>query len=250
MFGSFSEGKIVWEKDDEGRYYHGKNLSSSSLVYRRKKWTKFELCLFLVQVVSNPKYWEDGKFTKKLSFSNSFIPVYPYFHFHEKSKILEIFNGPILDKFIEIIKNTDINTPNLSDFLFLAKLGTIRNWKKICCICLTEDIMGTTCGCGHTEIAVFRPCGHAICAKPCFQDLVKRHNIKLETQTIKTANGMVFSIVGKMNIDDVKGFPCPMCNTIVDHTFRAEDIHVEGLDQSFYDDAIFMIEKEVSLRNE
>ena len=39
----------------------------------------------------------------------------------------------------------------LSDGLFLAALGCSgRNYRRDCAICLTDNIMGTTCGCGHT----------------------------------------------------------------------------------------------------
>lgn len=58
-----------------------------------------------------------------------------------------------------------------SDAEFLAQLN--RNWKEGCAICLTDKIMGTTCGCGHTEIIVFRPCGHSCCKEPCFFEFNK-----------------------------------------------------------------------------
>lgn len=61
---------------------------------------------------------------------------------------------------------------SLSDFQFLCHLTMKRDWKSECAICLTDKIMGTTCTCGHTEIAVFRPCGHSMCASPCFEEFM------------------------------------------------------------------------------
>jgi hypothetical protein len=112
----------------------------------------------------------------------------------------------------------------------LAKLGKSRNWKQVCAICLVDDIMGTNCTCGHTEIVVFRPCGHAICADPCFNNLIKTKNVNLNSQTFTMEGGQKFVIPSKLNInikDYDLNFTCPICRTLVTDTFRAEDVCVD-----------------------
>lgn len=75
-----------------------------------------------------------------------------------------------------------------SSATFLLSLAKVRDYARDCAICLTDKIVGTTCKrvtlgrrighditcrrCGHTEIAVFRPCGHAMCANPCFRSVL------------------------------------------------------------------------------
>ena len=117
--------------------------------------------------------------------------------------------------------------PNISNFIFLALLGKKRDWKSECAICLTDKIMGTTCTCGHTEIAVFRPCGHSICANPCFYNFMESKNIKLETQKIISDNKEYY-IPTQQNIDVHFGndtnLECPLCRQKIIKTFRAEEI--------------------------
>lgn len=82
-----------------------------------------------------------------------------------------------------------------SDFAFLMSLNLRgRNWRAGCAICLTDKIMGTICGRGHTEIVVFRPCGHSVCARPCFGQIMDMHNLSLGPRIIKCGDQM-FSVV-------------------------------------------------------
>jgi hypothetical protein len=111
-----------------------------------------------------------------------------------------------------------------SDFLALLAMKH-RNYKSDCAICLTDNIMGTTCGCGHREIAVFRPCGHSVCVNPCFQEFVKHNDIKLQQQTFKVGNQTMY-VVGKKKIDGVGGFDCPICRQEVRRTFRFEETSI------------------------
>jgi hypothetical protein len=84
------------------------------------------------------------------------------------------------------------------DALFLAYLANKgRPHNEQCAICLTNDIMGTTCGCGHTEIRVVRPCGHSFCNNPCYSKWVKFSSTELDLK-------------------------CPMCRTVVEKSFAAE----------------------------
>ena len=59
--------------------------------------------------------------------------------------------------------------------------------------------MGTTCGCGHTEITVFRPCGHSVCSNPCFIEMM-RDKITFPKKTI-VSGGVKFEVVGTLNLN-------------------------------------------------
>lgn len=88
-----------------------------------------------------------------------------------------------------------------SDTEFLGAMT--RDYRKGCAVCLTDKIMGTTCGCGHTEIAVFRPCGHAMCVKPCFEQWMKTNQVTFAPQEV-TLDGKRFIIPGQ---HDLSTFP-------------------------------------------
>jgi len=51
----------------------------------------------------------------------------------------------------------DTKDTKMSDFLFLSVVGSTRNWRSECAICLTDEIMGTVCQCGHTETVMLPP---------------------------------------------------------------------------------------------
>ncbi len=76
--------------------------------------------------------------------------------------------------------------------------------------------------CGYTEIAVFRACGHAMCANPCYYQFIQTANSQtLKPKTIKNQeDGKEFIVEGVLNI----GFKCYLCNQIVESVFRAEDV--------------------------
>lgn len=117
--------------------------------------------------------------------------------------------------------------PALPNGLFLAALGAAgRNYKRDCALCLEDIIMGTTCGCGHTEIVVFRNCGHSVCANPCFQKLLGDREFP-ETE-FTTPDGSIFTIPSKPNLNHVSGFNCPICRQAVHNTFRAEDVRADS----------------------
>jgi hypothetical protein len=126
----------------------------------------------------------------------------------------------LLDAALSKVELKDMTTP---DALFLAKLGKTRNWRSGCVICLTEDIMGTTCTCGHTEIVVFRPCGHAICVRPCFAQWVNHAGINLERQTA-IIDGQTYYIGEQRNVNlSAPNLQCPTCRTPIQRSFRAEE---------------------------
>jgi hypothetical protein len=111
-----------------------------------------------------------------------------------------------------------------SEWEFLLDIAKKRNYKGICCICLAENPMGTTCTCGHTEIAIFVPCGHAVCASPCYLGFVKKNNTELEDEIIES-NGKKYAIVGLKKLV-ATGQACPMCRTKIELVFRAEETYV------------------------
>ena len=59
-----------------------------------------------------------------------------------------------------------------SDILFMAKIGSMRDWTKDCSICL-EDKIGDSNGWSghHCQITLFRHCGHSLCTK-CNKELI------------------------------------------------------------------------------
>jgi hypothetical protein len=113
----------------------------------------------------------------------------------------------------------------LTDSEFLFNLHK-RDWKSGCSICLTDNIIGTDCPCGHTETIVFRPCGHCICANPCFTELMKtildQDSFNVYVMFIRSHCPLKPHIY---NIDFVKHgleLKCPICRTPVEKTFQAE----------------------------
>lgn len=119
-----------------------------------------------------------------------------------------------------------------SDGMFLAQLGSVRDWKQGCAVCLVDKMMGTTCACGHTEIVVFRPCGHSICVEPCFRQWAASQKVELQPQTMRCGN-QVFLVVGKVCADLPRercaSLRCPCCGTDLQSCFRAENVHVAPL---------------------
>lgn len=123
------------------------------------------------------------------------------------------------------------------DDVFLAVLQSSgRSYRAGCAICLTDKMMGTTCSCGHTEIAVFRPCGHSMCIAPCFTQFMASRDIALGVMRQQLSDGTWLTYSNKVGVSDVSGFPCPLCRTDVAHCFRAEEtcitseVFLEALD--------------------
>lgn len=112
-----------------------------------------------------------------------------------------------------------------SDAELLLSIGLKRDYKGECAICLTDKIMGTTCACGHTDTAVFAPCGHALCADPCYELFAEAAGVHLKDLTSCTTNGKEF-IIHKIKELVAIDKPCPLCRQPIAHVFRAEDISV------------------------
>lgn len=168
------------------------------------------------QIIANPKSLMAGEYPRFKIYSPSPFSSIP---FHRSSKIIDEMQK-IIPSILEYVSQVDL--PD-DDFVFLLRLGQKRNWRAGCAICLTDEMMGTTCGCGHTEIAIFKPCGHSMCVNPCFEKFMKSFNLELPTATFESG-GKKFYIPSKKDITKCNGFSCPLCRTIVTQTFRAEDV--------------------------
>ena len=114
-----------------------------------------------------------------------------------------------------------IDTAHLSNASFLAALGAKRDFKAGCAVCLTDEIMGTTCTCGHTEIACFRPCGHTVCASPCFAQMMDTAGH--DGHPTVNVNGREVNIVLKVETANGKGMSCPLCRATIETCFRIEE---------------------------
>jgi hypothetical protein len=155
-------------------------------------------------------------------------------------------NKYVVEFLHEKIKEEEASDDN---FIFLANIGKKRNWKQICAICLVEDIMGTTCGCGHTEIVIFKPCGHSLCVNPCFQQWITGIGVVLNPQVFKFGD-KEFIIPSQSNVNlnykEIGIFPkCPICRTNIDSSFRAEETYIkfniDKLTETIYEELIKLI---------
>ena len=223
-----TERIVKWDDDTKQEGYLVTSYGQSS-VYSRKRAIELSIYNYLTLLVSSPKEWLNGEELKMprgaLEWLGRAEPQIEWFSRPRIYKQIVELTTPIVKNSIDQIQVDESS----SDFVFLAKLSSRRNWKSGCAVCLTDNIMGTACTCGHTEIAVFRPCGHAMCAKPCFYEYIKtkNNNTKLEAKTLTTKDGMVFTIPSQLNIDMKNpGFNCYLCNQEVESVFRAEDVAV------------------------
>jgi hypothetical protein len=227
-------GTVTWKNQNEGTFKS--NFRGESPCYSKSYAIQLKIMEYCKDLVSSPdqliclaKGQDIIAPTIKRSF-DYLNDIYPRIGYPEKKEILTLIKTkvkPILEEQIKRGKKKNLTEP-CSDFEFLFKVaGNLRNWKEDCCYCLTEKIMGTTCGCGHTEIAIFRPCGHSICAQPCFEEFATGHGINLEPKTISTA-GMTFTVGGQKNINiKPNNLNCPICRGNIDAVFRAEDVLVD-----------------------
>ena len=208
---------IEWENDDTGmetNFYGG-----SSRVYTRQYAIKMACSDYLKQLVARPKNLLSQKCDEYKEYAFAPLPAARPRFSQTEMRDIRIKMSETVPRLMVSYGKDDL-TNELDDFTFLLSLGLKRNWKSECPICLSEEMMGTTCGCGHTEIVVFRPCGHSICASPCFEEFIK---VGLKEAEMKI-DGQTFIVAGKMDIDNCKDFGCPTCRRNVEACFRAEDV--------------------------
>lgn len=222
---------IEWNSDGSGYLKQGKCRFT---VFRRPVWLRNKIWEMITDFVWNPKFWDAEKRTKisEIPFRNSrgFANEHPRFTLDERILFQKDINRRLDDILPELqAELMDEEIESLSDFQFLCHLTMKRNWKSGCAICLTDKIMGTTCTCGHTEIAVFRPCGHSMCASPCFENFMASTGQRFR----------LYSMSGvKTDISQVEQFECPYCRCIVNKVISAENTYCDETFEKVID-AIF-----------
>lgn len=150
---------------------------------------------------------------------NDISRIRPSIYEYCRTKVRDMMVKYVIDSVLKFVGDESVQSSEVSDSDFLAYLQKNRNYKEECAICLTDKIIGTTCGCGHTEIVVFRPCGHSLCCSPCFYDLCKANGIVLEHDRIYSDHTI-------RDIYTSCDFKCHMCQQNVERCFRAERIFI------------------------
>lgn len=217
---------IKWNDDKSG---YKKHNSGGGKIYKRLYSIELQIMSYCTILINSPEKWKNNEKVKYRRFG-CFQPIertYPLLSYYEMDKIYDEIEKLVPQKLEDIIKTLDIRNPSLSNFEFLALLGKERNWKEGCAICLAEKIMGTSCTCGHTEISVFRPCGHTLCNKPCFVDFMKSKKYQSKPKTFTTRDGEKLTVVGAFESETNFEFVCPLCTQTVTNTFQAQDICFE-----------------------
>lgn len=228
LFGK-SINNVEWENKNIG---HVTTQFSRTICYSITYAIELAIRGYIERLINNPIKFQDGKLdyvtypfdplgltvTERNTIGR--LVTRPLFYKKVKKNISEIV--PSVLKLS--LKKYNIDSDSISDFIFLALLSLKRNWKSGCAICLTDEIMGTTCTCGHTEIAVFRPCGHSLCAKPCFENFLKSKGVSLDIERTVVDN-IEYTIPTQKNINIETNFDCPLCRKKVKSVFRAEDVH-------------------------
>lgn len=177
-----------------------------------------------IAIINNPTDWQkkDVKYKMDMFITSRYSSI-------KGEKISFTDMRELIDNYIyDLLDNLDIKKENLSDTEFLFLLGKKRNWKSGCAICLVDDIKGTTCGCGHTEIVVFRPCGHCMCGRPCFIEYINSKNIELKKKTFKFGNQTFYIEEPDYKYDNLN-ISCPICNGNISSTFQTENVPFNDL---------------------
>ncbi len=167
------------------------------------------------------------------------------FDINTKWKIIRSIVNKLPAKLDEHVKKIDIKDKKIDDFHFLAALGAKRNWKEECAICLENKKVGITCGCGHTEIVIFRPCGHSMCMK-CFVIFMEKGGTPLK-QKIFECGDQTFTSPGIMETNLDTNFKCHMCRDIVSHTFDINYCPYGKLEDFITDDLISYILEDIAV---
>lgn len=208
---------IKWENENTGMET---STSGSQMRVNKRERAITEACSdYVRQLVAKPKNLQSKTYQGYREYSFAPLPsARPKFSGKEMQDIICIMDRDIPGLLTAFAK--DKLEHSLDDFTFLLSLGLKRNWKSECVICLSDEMMGTTCGCGHTEIVVFRPCGHSACAYPCFDQYIKSKELNWFM-----ISGQTYITSVKYDITQTKTIKCPTCNVNVDTCFKAEDVY-------------------------
>lgn len=207
-------------------------------VYSKPRGTYFACLDGIRETIFAPAKWAELKEEGSCKISSHGLRYYvqnirPAMPPIERSEMIKFSEREAARALFEYYaKMLEIKEEKRSDFAFLTVLGRSRNWKKECAICLTDDIMGTACGCGHTEIVVFRPCGHSVCNKPCFAGMLEQMEIDPPLRVMKFGD-KEFVSPGQYDYSGIGGFKCHLCRATVRTCVRAEDTYPGDELQSF-----------------
>lgn len=213
---------IIWDNENEG---YESNEFSKTRVYKYSygisMYERSELRLYITHHTNQSK--KEYKCQRLYGMFHPLTMIRPKISDWEMRNLINNYIKELPNILLNLIKDIDLN--KCDDFTFLSYLGTKRDWRSDCCICLTEEIMGTTCTCGHTEIVVFRPCGHSICMYPCFKQICDHFKVELGMKTFNVKGGETMYIPGKYDISKVIGLECPKCRSKINSTFIGEDVY-------------------------
>ncbi len=221
--------QIKWDSGD---------CDNAMIIYPNGSGTRFytQECVIhrcivesLRKTVNDPSKW-----LQRLAKVAKITPSLPRLRQTQQALVYKELHARIPEIILQLVKKSP-----QSDFAFMATMK--RDWKQECSICLKAENIGTSCTCGHTEIVMIRPCGHTICARPCFADWMRQKQQPLDQKSMKTADGRELVLVGvqEVNLKNPQCL-CPVCNSDTESTFAAEDVELTS-----YDSLILRHKKEI-----
>lgn len=186
---TIQENAVVWSKDNSGygwrkTKYGGYTCCTLEIGIRDGIRGYFNhICLRPMEI---QQLLQEKKENKKITLSfphsgSTYAPlfslntVYPQIGSYFMHKFNEVIMNVVWDYLYEIIPTVQLS-PDLDNYTFLVKIGSMRNWTKDCVICLNEKT-GHVCNCGHSDIVIFRPCGHTMCKDPCYKKYKKKYDV-------------------------------------------------------------------------
>jgi hypothetical protein len=228
------EGEVIWESDRRGTL---KTKYGSKTVFSHEYGLE-NCCYEAAQTLANDPdelKKENPECKLRTGMGAALDTMYPFLTIQQQKSIqdqIKELGGKLKAAFLEDVKLDDTK----SDIDFLLVLGLKRDWKSGCAICLTDKIMGTTCTCGHTEITIFKPCGHSACTNPCMREVMKTHDIQVKPKTINIG-GKEMIIGNSTCVNDLNGIPCHMCRTNITGAFQAQETFISnGIAKKICDD--------------